>query len=154
DRLSQPRLAARSRRQRAQRARARGHSRVGAEGEMSDKQFHLFVRTHAAGVSAQVITQPHLSSFAPDLSAARTDLSHVLEKLLVRGELWGEKTHYPDARLRKVDLPIRALQHGRLLQVPMRFSVLTWGAKKSERGPLEVLVPRLELSGSLDHAAD
>jgi ATP-dependent Clp protease ATP-binding subunit ClpC len=121
---------------------------------VSDKAFHIFVRTHASGVAAQVIGHSYLTSFAPDLPAARADLTRVLERLLWRGEYWHEKTHYEDARLRKLDLAIRALQHGRLLEVPMRFSVLTWGAKKSERGPLEILVPRLELRGSLDHAAD
>jgi len=123
-----------------------------------DKRFHLFVRRHDAGVSAQVIGHPHLTSFGPDIDAARADLAHVLGKLLARGELWRETTHFDDVRLRKIDLTVRALQRGRLLEVPMRFSILTYGGgrpdKGQRRGPLRVLVPRLEVDGLLNDAAD
>ena len=130
-----------------------------------DKRFHLFVRKHPAGVAVAPITLPHLGTFAADLPAARADLAHVLTKLLERGEHWHEPAYFDDARLRRVDLNIRALQRGRLLEVPMRFSVLSYGTgsvaraaagtrRARARGPVKVLVPRLGLAGELDDAAD
>jgi len=130
-----------------------------------DKRFHLFVRTHAVGVSVAPITLPYLGTFAADLPSARADLAHVLTKLIERGEHRDEPGFFDDARLRRVELPIRALQRGRLLEVPMRFSVLSYGTgsvvraaagtrRARARGPMKVLVPRLGLSGELDDAAD
>jgi len=131
-----------------------------------DKRFHIFVRHHEVGVSAAVVTAPHLCSFAADLDAARADLARVLGRLLRRGELVHAETYFADARLRRVDLSLRAFQESRLLEVPMRFSVLTYteqhagteeakpkGAARAER-PLQVLVPRLELEGELRDAGD
>ncbi len=141
-----------------------------------EKRFHLFVRKHAGGVSAQVLVHPHLATMADDLATARADLAHVLEKLLVRGELWDRPAFFEDAHLRKVDLHIRAVQRGRLLEVPMRFSVLVHGAgrgaarragagaprvgptgasgRAAARGPVHVQVPRLGVDGDLDDVAD
>src|SRR6185436_11415598 len=99
-----------------------------------------------------------------DLAAARADLAHVLGKLLERGELWNEDAYFDDARLRRVDLSIRAVQRGRLLEVPMRFSVLTYGGGASQKSagarksrskrPVQINVPRLGLSGQLYDLAD
>ena len=130
-----------------------------------DKRFHLFVRKHPAGYSVAPITLPYLGTFGPDLPAARADLAHVLTKLLERGEHWDEPGFFEDARLRRVDLGIRALQRGRLLEVPMRFSVLSYGIGSSvharagtrrarAKGPLRVLVPRLGAEGELNDPAD
>lgn len=122
-----------------------------------DKRVHVFVRKHTVGVAVQAITQPHLCAFAGDLATARADLAVVLGKLLARGEL-DEPMYFEDARLKKVDLVVRALARGRLLAMPMRFSVLTYGGgpgrKKVKSGPLQVLVPRLGIGGFLQDAAD
>src|SRR5262249_26561979 len=63
--------------------------------------------------------------------------------------------------LGKVDLSIRALQRGRLIEVPMRFSVVTYAEAAPARdggraasGPLRIVVPRLDISGQLEQAAD
>ena len=84
-----------------------------------EKRFHIFVRHHEAGVSAALVTAPHLCSFAADLDAARADLARVLVRLLRRGELLHDETYFADARLRRVDLSLRAFQEDRLLDVPI-----------------------------------
>ncbi|MEZ4363195.1 MAG: AAA family ATPase [Kofleriaceae bacterium] len=131
---------------------------------MPEKRFHLFVRKHHAGVAVQVIGHSHLCAFAADVLSARADLAHVLTKLLERGDLWRAPTFFEDAKLRKVDLTIRALQRGRLLEVPMRFSVVTGGERPERSGTaarrkvrarsVRVYVPRLELHGELNDSAD
>ncbi|WP_164019440.1 AAA family ATPase [Pyxidicoccus trucidator] len=129
-----------------------------------DKNFHLFVRRYpGVGVAAHVLTHPHLASFAADLNTARLDLAEVLGRLLRRGELWDEVTHWEDLRQRRMALTVRALQHGRLLPVPLRLTVVTHGgrsgtkaARKGDaaKGPLRVWVPRVNVEGMLQDLAD
>jgi ATP-dependent Clp protease ATP-binding subunit ClpC len=131
-----------------------------------DKRFHIFVRHHAAGMSAALVNAPHLCSFAVDLDSARADLARVLVRLMRRGQLVHDETYFADARLRRVDVVLRALQEARLIEVPMRFSVLTYtesvagtdnmaGSRRERAGlPLRVLVPRLELDGQLRDPED
>jgi ATP-dependent Clp protease ATP-binding subunit ClpC len=131
---------------------------------MIDRSFHVFVRQHAAGVSVALLGHPHLCAVAGDLTSARRDLAVVVGRLLRRGELPSQSSPLPDARLRRVDVVVRALQKGRILSVPMRFSVVTHGERQrgagargragARAGALRVLVPRLELEGELDDTAD
>ncbi|NMO16578.1 ATP-dependent Clp protease ATP-binding subunit [Pyxidicoccus fallax] len=130
-----------------------------------DKDFHLFVRRYpGVGVAAHVLTHPHLASFATDVNAARLDLVEVLGRLLARGQLWEEETHWEDLRQRRMLLTVRAVQHGRLLPVPLRLTVLTHGergakkraARKGEaaKGPVRVWVPRVGVQDTLHDPAD
>ncbi|RKH32845.1 ATP-dependent Clp protease ATP-binding subunit [Corallococcus praedator] len=133
-----------------------------------DKNFHLFVRRYPGlGVAAHVLTHPHLASFAADLSTARLDLAEVVGRLLHRGELWDDVTHWEDLRQRRMAFTVRAMQHGRLLPVPLRLTVVTHGgrgasrtarkgdtAKAKAKGPLRVWVPRVGVEGMLHDAAD
>ncbi|ATB49084.1 AAA family ATPase [Corallococcus macrosporus] len=127
-----------------------------------EKNVHLFVRHYpGVGVAAQVLTHPHLASFAPTLAAARLDLAAVVGRLLKRGELWDEETHWSDLRQRRMTLTVRALDHGRMLPVPLRLTVLTHGMKSrakgkgaTEREKLRVWVPRVGVEGTLHDAAD
>ncbi|RKH18260.1 ATP-dependent Clp protease ATP-binding subunit [Corallococcus sp. CA047B] len=133
-----------------------------------DKNFHLFVRRYPGlGVAAHVLTHPHLASFAADLSTARLDLAEVVGRLLRRGELWDDVTHWEDLRQRRMAFTVRAMQHGRLLPVPLRLTVVTHGgrgasrtarkgdtAKAKAKGPLRVWVPRVGVEGMLHDAAD
>ncbi|MFP2913625.1 ATP-dependent Clp protease ATP-binding subunit, partial [Pyxidicoccus sp. 3LFB2] len=129
-----------------------------------DKNFHLFVRRYPGlGVAAHVLTHPHLASFAADLNTARLDLAEVLGRLLRRGELRDDETHWEDLRQRRMALTVRAMQHGRLLPVPLRLTVVTHGgragskgARKGDaaKGPLRVWVPRLNVQGLLQESAD
>ncbi len=93
-----------------------------------EQRFHLFVRRHpGVGYSVSVLTHPFLTAFSDDLDAARDDVARAAEKLLARGawELGDAPTWWKDVRLRRVDMTLRAVQHRRLLSVPMRFTVLT-----------------------------
>ncbi|WP_164001232.1 AAA family ATPase [Pyxidicoccus caerfyrddinensis] len=128
-----------------------------------DKDFHLFVRRYPGlGVAAHVLTHPHLASFASDLNTARLDLAEVVGRLLRRGELWDEVTHWADLRQRRMALTVRAMQHGRLLPVPLRLTVVTHGGRRGSRtvrkgdtkGPLRVWVPRVGVEGTLEDVAD
>jgi ATP-dependent Clp protease ATP-binding subunit ClpC len=130
-----------------------------------DKAFHLFIRQLSTGYAAQVLTHPHLASFGPDLTAVRSDLAHVLTKLLDRGEMASETTFFPDARMRRLDVLVRAVQARRLIEVPLRFSVVSLAedgagrsggrrrARPEASGHQRFLVPRLGLEASLEAAA-
>jgi ATP-dependent Clp protease ATP-binding subunit ClpC len=123
---------------------------------MIDRTFHVFVRQHAAGVSVALLGHPHLCAFAADVSSARRDLAIVIGRLLRRGELPPSSPPLGEARLRRVDVTVRALQKGRILSVPMRFSVVTFAERQrtGRAGAVRVLIPRLELEGDLDDATD
>ncbi|HZI10730.1 MAG TPA: AAA family ATPase [Myxococcus sp.] len=128
-----------------------------------EKLFHLFVRNYpGVGVAAHVLTHPHVASFAKDLNTARLDVAEVLGRLLKRGELWDDVTHWEDLRQRRMALTVRAVQHGRLLSVPLRFTVVTHGGGKARatrdtgasKKPLKVWVPRVGVQGTLHDLAD
>jgi ATP-dependent Clp protease ATP-binding subunit ClpC len=128
-----------------------------------DHRFHIFVRRHRdAGYTVSVLTHRHLSTFADDVDEARADIARVAARLLERNDrgIADEITHWSDMRLRRIDLQIRAVQHKRLLTVPMRFTVLTHGTrpdeKTSRKGPRDVTVriPRLGYIGELGDVAD
>ncbi|MCU0701309.1 MAG: AAA family ATPase, partial [Myxococcaceae bacterium] len=118
---------------------------------METRTFPVFVRKFpGVGYSAHLLDAPHLASFGETMSAVYADLTEVCRKLLDRGELRALPALGPFT-LRRVDLTIRAMQRGRLLPVPMRFSVLV---SSDEKGPARVLVPRLELEHTLAELAD
>jgi ATP-dependent Clp protease ATP-binding subunit ClpC len=125
---------------------------------MAERVFHLFVRKlPAGGCTAHVLGQPHLASFGPTMSEVRDDLAKVCGRLLDRGEL--READEPEGfTLRRVELTLRAMQRGRLLTVPMRFSVLLSNEApvkgKAPRGPVQVLIPRLEVEETLHDPAD
>jgi ATP-dependent Clp protease ATP-binding subunit ClpC len=128
-----------------------------------DHRFHLFVRRHRdAGYTVSVLTHPHLATFAEDVDEARADIARVAARLLERNDrgIADEVSHWVDMRLRRIDLQIRAVQHKRLLTVPMRFTVLTHSArpdeKASKNGARDVIVriPRLGYVGELGDIAD
>ncbi len=130
-----------------------------------EHRFHLFVRRHRdVGYTVSVITHPFLATFADDVDEARADLARVAARLLARDDkgIADEVTHWPDLRLRRIDLAIRAVQHKRLLSVPMRFTVLTHStsaeelprARKGVARDLTVRIPRLGYCGELGDLAD
>jgi ATP-dependent Clp protease ATP-binding subunit ClpC len=123
---------------------------------MIDRTFHVFVRQHAVGVSVTLLGHPHLCAVAADAASARRDLAVVAGRLLRRGLLPLSSAPLAEARLRRVDITVRALQKGRILSVPMRFSVVTFAERKrtARTSALRVLIPRLELEGELDDVAD
>ena len=85
---------------------------------MNDQVFQLFVRKFPdAGTLAYVLDEPHLASFGPTMSEVRDDLSVVCRRLLDRGDLRGDVDGVKKVySLRRVDLTLRAMQRGRLVQ--------------------------------------
>ncbi|MFZ5442886.1 MAG: AAA family ATPase [Myxococcota bacterium] len=125
---------------------------------MESRTFNVFVRRFPqVGYSAHILGAPHLASFGESMTEVYDDLSIVCGRLLDRGEL-REVSALGSFTLRRVDLPIRALQRGRLLTVPMRFSVLVrteeTKGKTPKKGPVRLVVPRLDLEHVLDDVAD
>ena len=91
---------------------------------MPTRVFQLFVRRFPqVGYSAHVLGEPHLASFGESMPDVYSDLTKVCGRLLDRGAL-AEGGALQPFTLRRVDLTLRALQRGRLLDVPMRFTVL------------------------------
>jgi ATP-dependent Clp protease ATP-binding subunit ClpC len=118
---------------------------------MESHTFNVFVRRFpGVGYSGHILGAPHLASFAESMNEVYADLTTVCRRLLDRGELRSQVA-LGAFTLRKVDLSLRALQRGRLLSVPMRFSVLVSAETK---GPVQVLVPRLDLEHTLAELAD
>lgn len=130
-----------------------------------EKSFHIFTRRHAeAGFSATVLGHPQLCSFSSTLALAREDLSSTLERLLREDKLGlaSSRLHWPGIRTKRVDMAIRALQHQRMIEVPMRFTVLHHPALSEmeddddgdHRSGILVRIPRLDVSSPLAEAAD
>ncbi|MEW5847586.1 MAG: AAA family ATPase [Myxococcota bacterium] len=93
-----------------------------------EKQFHLFIRKHTGGgCSVSVLGRPELTAFAATEEAARADLSVALMRFLGEDKLrlLHTRTHWQGMKLRRLDLTLRAMQQNRLLEVPMRFTLLT-----------------------------
>src|SRR5690242_6788927 len=91
---------------------------------MATRTFQLFVRRFpGVGYAAHVLGEPHLASFAESMNDVYSDLTTVCGRLLDRGLLSESSTVQPFT-MRRVDLTLRAMQRGRLLSVPMRFTVL------------------------------
>ena len=117
-----------------------------------EQKFHLFVRRHpGVGYTVSVLTHPFLTAFSDDVDAARDDVAKAAAKLLARNawEIGAAATWWKEMRLRRVDMTLRAVQHQRLLSVPIRFTVLTHpefdapvGRAKGPR-PIIVRIPRL-----------
>lgn len=121
---------------------------------MESRTFNIFARRFPkVGYLAHVLGAPHLAAFAETMNEVSTDLTIVCRKLLDRGELRSVADQGPFT-LRRVDLPIRAMQRGRLLSVPMRFSVLVRAPGRGEKGPARVVIPRLGLEHQLTELAD
>ncbi len=123
---------------------------------MDSRTFSVFVRRFPkVGYAAHVLGAPHLASFGETMNEVYADLTIVCRRLLDRGQL-RSLSSLGEFTLRRVDLSVRAMQRGRLLPVPMRFSVLVRTEERSQRtkGPVRVLVPRLELDHVLTDLAD
>ncbi len=123
---------------------------------METRTFNVFVRRFPkVGYSAHVLGAPHLASFGETMNDVYADLTTVCRRLLDRGQL-RHLSALGEFTLRRVDLQVRAMQRGRLLQVPMRFSVLVRpeGVGEKKKGPVRLMVPRLNLEHVLSDLAD
>ncbi len=106
------------------------------------RRFHLFIREHATGWStATVLTHPSYAAHGPRASVIRGEIEDALRADLATRS-FGE-THFADLVHKPLMLEVKAVEHGRLVVVPMRFSVVWYPV--DEEGSFEVRVPRLEL---------
>lgn len=129
-----------------------------------EKTFTIFVRAMGDhGCAATVLGHPELTAVGATTATARSDLAAALAGLLVHDErgLREAQLHFPGIRVRRLDMVLRAIQHGRMLDVPMRFSLLHHPARPNDDDDDEtrhhgvlVHVPRLGVSEPLADLAD
>ncbi len=109
------------------------------------RRFTLYVRQHQSGwFTAKVLALPNYAAHGPFPSELRDEIAQALKTDLSNGDLLirGE-THF-DALVRKsVTVEVKAVQHQRLMTVPLRLSALY--RKMSAHTQLyEVRIPRIE----------
>jgi ATP-dependent Clp protease ATP-binding subunit ClpC len=108
-------------------------------------RFTLYVRQHRTGwYTIQVMTQPEYTAFGPHPGALHDELREALQQDLADDRLRVEDEGaraLPGLRPRRVELALRAVQHGRLVEVPMRFLL---GIRELRGGEVEVHIPKLE----------
>ena len=107
------------------------------------RSFHLFVQRHANDwVTASVLTHPKYAAYGPKLGPLREEIGEVLSDelasgaLRVHGETWFDKLQQ-----RVLQLDLRAVQHDRLIVVPMRFTLLQRPLGAEDH--FEISLPRL-----------
>ena len=108
------------------------------------QRFHLFLQEHATGWSTgSILTHPTYASHGPRPSVIRRELQEVLRADLA--ELSSHSlgtTYFADLVHKPVSLEVKAVEHDRLVVVPMRFSVVWYPVGDD---CFEVRVPRLSL---------
>ncbi|MCB9524008.1 MAG: ATP-dependent Clp protease ATP-binding subunit [Myxococcales bacterium] len=106
-------------------------------------RFHLFLRQHANDwLTATVLTAPHIAAFGPDLASLKPQLAEALAQELADGHLKAHGHWHEDLSRRALELELRAVQHQRLIRVPMRFSLVVRPVAHVD-DLFEVWVPRL-----------
>lgn len=117
------------------------------------KSFHLFVRTHPSGtIAASVLTHPGYAALGTDLATVRAELHDVLARDLALGHLSTEEpTSWEGLEVEAMALDLRAVQHGRLITVPLTFTLVHHPLGDDR---FTVYVPRLQLAFALAGRAD
>ncbi len=107
------------------------------------QDFHLFIRQHVNNwFTASVLTRPEYATFGPSLPALREELADVLAQELGTGALSPSMDEFVgDLERRVLEVELRAVQHERLIRVPMRFSFLQ---RTLEDDRYEISIPRLQ----------
>ncbi len=109
-------------------------------------RFHAYLRQHQTRwYTAQVMTLPQYAAYGPHPSALLEELALALAMdAHTHGHFRSEQHYFEGLKSRSVHLEIKAVQHERLLSVPMRFLVAQWLANEEE-DVHQVMVPRLKL---------
>lgn len=107
------------------------------------QRFTLYVRQHQSGwYTAQVLTLPTYASYGPSLADLREEIAAALKADLRSGSLSvSEQTYFEDLKRTSLTVEVKAVQHHRLLTVPMRLTVLTRPLSKDSK-LFEVRIPR------------
>ncbi|MCB9675236.1 MAG: ATP-dependent Clp protease ATP-binding subunit [Alphaproteobacteria bacterium] len=108
------------------------------------QRFHVYVRRYRDGrYTMSVLTHPRYTVYGDKLKVCRDELREVLARELALESLRvNEHEHWNDLEAETLDLELRAVQHERLIRVPMRFLVLH---RATDDGVTEVFVPNLDL---------
>ena len=114
------------------------------------KRFHLYIRQHANDwYTLSVLTHPKYAVFGDSLESLRDQLSQTLELALAFEQLKPKATTFFDKIERRVlEVPVKAVQHERLITVPMRMMALVYPLDdKNQR--FRVMIPRIGKSFSI-----
>ncbi len=118
------------------------------------QRFHLYVRRYRDGrYTLSVLTHPELAVYGPKLKPIREELHDVLARELALERVVPlPEEHWPDLQSETIALELRAVQHDRLIRVPMRFLVLYRRVKPTDGPPpdpesalIDVFVPTIGL---------
>lgn len=106
--------------------------------------FMLYVRRYRDGrYTLGVLGRPRFTVYGDKLTVLRDELRETLSRELSLGDLKvGPADVLADLETDVLDLSLHAVQHERLVRVPMRFLVLH---RQLKSGVTEVLVPTLDL---------
>ena len=107
------------------------------------QSFHLFIRQHANDwLTVSVLTHPQYAAFGPALGPLKAQLAEVLAHELAEGVVQEEGVWFEEIERRTLEVELRAVQHDRLIRVPMRVSLVVRPVV-GEKDVFEVRVPRL-----------
>jgi len=102
----------------------------------------VYVRRHENGwYTLSSLTDPWWCSYGKEITAVRNELREQLAKAYSLDDLKAdEERWWPGLETEIVDLTLRAVQHGRLIDVPMRFTLVVRSTRppvKARRGSRE-----------------
>ena len=109
------------------------------------RSFHLFIHRHANDwYTASVLSHPEYAAFGPKLPPLRQEIREVLaEELASERMTINDVTYHDDLQRRVVEMELMAVQHQRLIRVPMRFALLERPLAELDEDLYEVQIPRL-----------
>jgi len=109
------------------------------------ERFHVYVRRyHNSGLVMSVLTHPSYTVVGTEINLLRAELERALAQALATDALVvSQPVFYEDMERRTIELELRAVQHDRLIVVPMRFLVLHRPLDDTKER-FEVLIPRLD----------
>lgn len=110
------------------------------------RRFSLYVRQHQSGwYTAQVLALPRYAAYGPSLSELREEIAEALAADLRRGELrLDQPTCFDDLVRKSITVEVKAVQHHRLVTVPLRMTVLFRPVEPGSK-IFEVRVPRADV---------
>jgi len=105
--------------------------------------FHIYVRRHANDwYTVAALDHSGVAAFGPALPALREQLREALSQELTEGRLQAPGT-LPELERRVLEVRLKAVQHERLIEVPMRFTLLVRATEPLASQRFEVWIPRL-----------
>ncbi len=109
------------------------------------ERFHLFIRQHPNDwYTASVLAHPQYAAFGPTIGPLKEQLAEVLSHELSEGRISTTDAWFADVGRRAIELELRAVQHDRLIRVPMRFTLVVRPLPKAGDDIFEVRIPRLD----------